>query len=337
MELLKPSPANSSPITPLGFLERSATIYGDCTSIIYNSKTYTWNQTNQRCLQLASALKSVMGIQGGDVISVLSPNLPAMYELHFAVPMSGAILNNINTRLDARTISVILCHSESKLIFVDFLSHSVILEAFSLFPPEIKPPVVILITDNDEDNSSSTVSLTYEGLLMKGDPNFKWVRPGSEWDPMVLNYTSGTTSAPKGVVHSHRGLFFTTVDSLIDWSVPKQPVFLWTLAMFHANGWCYPWGMAAVGGTNICLRKFDFFFFDKRRHFIRRLTQMITMLIPINKINDPGKQRSRLLEILSIITTVFSYFISYTITISLNMRDNTSIKRLRKKLNFTNV
>ncbi|KAI3982903.1 hypothetical protein MKX01_010386 [Papaver californicum] len=184
-----------------------------------------------------------MGIQRGDVISVLSPNLPAMYELHFAVPMSGAILNNINTRLDARTISVILCHSESKLIFVDILSHSLILEAFSLFPSEIKSPTLILITDDEDEtqnssSSSSTVDLnfTYEGLLKKGDPDFKWVRPNSEWDPMVLNYTSGTTSAPKGVVHSHRGIFIMTVDSLIDWSVPKQPIFLWTLAMFHANG-----------------------------------------------------------------------------------------------------
>ncbi|KAI3898144.1 hypothetical protein MKX03_021743 [Papaver bracteatum] len=278
MELLKPSPANSSPITPLGFLERSATVYGVSTSIIYNNKTYTWNQTNRRCLQLASALKSIMGIQRGDVISVLSPNLPAMYELHFAVPMSGAILNNINTRLDARTISVIL----------------LILEAFSLFPSEIKPPMLILITNDDEtENLSSSVDpdLTYEGLLKKGDPDFNWVRPESEWDPMVLNYTSGTISAPKGVVHSHRGLFIMTVDSLIDWSVPKQPVFLWTLEMFHANGWCYPWGMAAVGDTNICLRKFD----DAKSVYslIRQhnVTHMCGAPVVLNMLaNEPGKE-----------------------------------------------
>ncbi|KAI3921113.1 hypothetical protein MKX01_036092 [Papaver californicum] len=295
MELLKPSPANSSPITPLGFLERSATVYGDCTSIIYNNKTYTWNQTNRRCLQLASALKSIMGIQHGDVISVLSPNLPAMYELHFAVPMSGAILNNINTRLDARTISVILCHSESKLLFVDDLSHSVILEAFSLFPSEMKPPTLILITDDEDEtqnssSSSSTVDLKYEGLLKKGDPDFKWVRPNSEWDPMVLNYTSGTTSAPKGVVHSHRGLFIMTVDSLIDWSVPKQPIFLWTLAMFHANGWCYPWGVAAVGGTNICLRKFDAKSVYSLIHQ-HNVTHMCGAPVVLNMLaNEPGKE-----------------------------------------------
>ncbi|KAI3887994.1 hypothetical protein MKW92_021356 [Papaver armeniacum] len=258
MDLLKPSPANSSSLTTLGFLERAATVYGDSISIIYNKTTYTWKQTNRRCLQLASSLKS-MGIQRGDVISVLSPNLPAMYELHFAVPMSGAILNTINTRLDAHALSVILSHGESKLVFVDFLSRSLILEAFSLLPSENKSPTLIYIMD---EYSVSTVDdfdldFTYEGLISRGDPDFKWIRPNNEWDPMVLNYTSGTTSSPKGVVHSHRGIFIMTIDALMDWSVPKQPVFLWTLAMFHTNGWSFPWGMAAVGAVNICLRKFD--------------------------------------------------------------------------------
>ncbi|KAK7818642.1 putative acyl-activating enzyme 9 [Quercus suber] len=199
MEELRSRKANSSPLTPLGFLERAATVYGDYTSVIYNSTTYTWSQTHRRCLQLASSLSS-LGIKRGQVVSVIAPNIPAMYELHFAVPMSGAVLNSINTRLDARTISVLLRHSESKLWDQDQLS---------------------------------------------------------EWDPMILNYTSGTTSSPKGVVHCHRGIFFVTVTSIVDWGVPKQPVYLWTLPMFHANGWCFPWGMAALGATNICLRKFD--------------------------------------------------------------------------------
>ncbi|MCL7038058.1 hypothetical protein MKW94_012814 [Papaver nudicaule] len=250
MDLLKPSPANSSPLTPLGLLERAATVYGDCTSIIYNKTTYTWSQTNRRCLQLASSLKS-MGIQRGDVVSVLSPNLPAMYELHFAVPMSGAILNAINTRLDARTFSVILHHSESKLIFCFWwkkinpkrgFCRSLVLEAISLFPSEVKPPVLILIMDDDVHPIATVgdfnLDLTYERLVSIGDPDFKWVRPNSEWDPMVLNCTSGTTSAPKGAVN-------------------LCPVYLWTLSMFHSNGWSFPWGMAAVGGINICLRKFD--------------------------------------------------------------------------------
>ncbi|GLT97381.1 hypothetical protein SLE2022_149480 [Rubroshorea leprosula] len=260
MEELKPSFPNTSPLTPLGFLDRAATVYPNCTSIVYNSISYTWSQTHRRCLQLASALTSA-GISPGHVVSVLAPNIPAIYELHFAVPMSGAILNNINTRLDARTVSVLLRHGESKLLFVDVLSRDLALEAVSMFPPDAKRPVLVLITDDDASPSpavdSHHFSFNYESLMEKGDPDFNWFRPKSEWDPIVLNYTSGTTSSPKGVVHSHRGLFIMTIDSLIDWSVPKQPIYLWTLPMFHANGWSYTWGMAAVGGTNICVRRFD--------------------------------------------------------------------------------
>ncbi|XP_043715224.1 2-methylpropanoate--CoA ligase CCL4-like [Telopea speciosissima] len=261
MDLLKPTAANSPPLTPLGFLERAATVYGDCTSIIYNTTTYTWSQTYRRCLQLASALSS-LGIGRRQVVSVFAPNLPAVYELHFAIPMCGAILNTLNTRLDAHTISILLRHGESKLIFVDSSSRSLVLEAISLFPPNITPPLLYFIMDDDDVHTSSSpagddANLTYEGLIAKGDQAFKWVRPETEWDPMVLNYTSGTTSAPKGVVHTHRGLFIMALDSLIDWSVPKRVVYLWTLPMFHGNGWSYTWALAAVGATNVCVRKFD--------------------------------------------------------------------------------
>ncbi|KAK9115583.1 hypothetical protein Sjap_014530 [Stephania japonica] len=228
MEELRPSPPNSSPLTPLGFLDRAATVYGDCPSIIYNDTSYTWAQTHRRCLQLASSLVS-LGIRPGNVVSVLAPNVPPMYELHFAVPMSGAVLNNINTRLDSRTVSVLLSHCESKLLFVDIISYPVLQDALKEI---VDPPIVVLITDiyvTAPSDSSPTIDHTYEG----------------------------TTSAPKGVVHCHRGLFIVTVDSLIDWIVPKQPVYLWTLPMFHTNGWSFPWGMAAVGGTNVCLRKVD--------------------------------------------------------------------------------
>jgi acyl-CoA synthetase (AMP-forming)/AMP-acid ligase II len=260
MEELKPMPPSSCPFTPIGFLERAATVYGDCPSIIYNNTTYTWSQTYRRCLKVASSLSS-NGIKPGQVVSVVAPNVPAMYELQFAVPMSGAILNNINTRLDARTISILLRHSESKLVFVDYLSLRVILEALSLFPPETPCPALVLITDEEEEAppppSLAVDFCTYESMVEKGDPEFKWVQPQSEWDPVVLNYTSGTTSAPKGVVQSHRGTFTITIGSLIDWSLPKQAVYLWTLPIFHANGWSYPWGMAAVGGANICLRRVE--------------------------------------------------------------------------------
>ncbi|OMO57437.1 medium-chain-fatty-acid--CoA ligase [Corchorus capsularis] len=257
--LLPPSPANSTPLTTLGFLERAATAYGDSPSVVYNNVSYTWSQTHRRCLQMASSLNS-LGIQRGQVVSVVAPNLPSMYELQFAVPMSGAVLNNINTRLDAKTLSILLRHSESRLVFVDHQSSSLVLEAISHFPRNTKVPILVLIDDDDSSRNPSTSFEFldhYEGILEDGDPTFKWVRPKSELDPMVLNYTSGTTSNPKGVVISHRGAFIATINTLIDWPINNQPVYLWTLPMFHANGWGLPWGMAAVGGTNICLRKID--------------------------------------------------------------------------------
>jgi acyl-CoA synthetase (AMP-forming)/AMP-acid ligase II len=188
---------------------------------------------------------------------VLLPNVPAMYEMQFGVPMSGAVLNNINTRLDARTVAVLLHHSDSKLVFVDPSSLQLIGDALRLLPPGHPIPHVIPVEDPHEEEfpAAPADTLTYERLLDKGDPEFVWVQPESEWDPMVINYTSGTTSEPKGVVHCHRGTFLITVDSLIEWSVPPRPTYLWTLPMFHANGWSYPWGMAVVGGTNVCLRR----------------------------------------------------------------------------------
>ncbi|WMV14473.1 hypothetical protein MTR67_007858 [Solanum verrucosum] len=246
MDELKPTPPNSSPLTPITFLERAATIYGDCPSIVYNNTTHNWSQTHSRCLKVASSIAS-FGIQRNHVVSVVAPNIPAMYELHFAVPMAGAVLNTINLRLDARTISVLLRHSESKLLFVDCQSKSLILEALSLFPPEFHRPVLVLIEDEEFPIPKTDEFITtYEELVERGDSGFNWIRPKSEFDPIAMNYTSGTTSAPKGVVHSHRGIFVVSLDSLIEWSVPKQPVYLWTLPMFHANGWSYPWGMAAV-------------------------------------------------------------------------------------------
>ncbi|KAK1296715.1 putative acyl-activating enzyme 5, peroxisomal [Acorus calamus] len=257
---LKPSAANTCPLTPLGFIDRAATVYGDYPSVVYNDTVYTWSQTYHRCLRLASSLAS-MGIRKGDVVSVVAPNVPAMYEMHFGVPMSGAILNTINTRLNARTVSVLLRHSESKLVFVDCQSRALVDEALSLFPKkdDQKLPLLVFIGDDsvEEGKSLPPSSPTYERLIEMGNPDFKWVRPDSEWDPMILNYTSGTTSAPKGVVICHRGIFVVAMASVVDWALPKHPVYLWTLPMFHANGWSYPWGMAAVGGTNICLRRFD--------------------------------------------------------------------------------
>nr|AZP03078.1 acyl-activating enzyme [Primula forbesii] len=257
MDQLKPSKANSSPLTTLNFLERAATVYGDCPSVVHNNTTYTWHDTHRRCLRVASSISS-NGIKRGHVVSVVAPNIPAMYELQFAVPMSGAVLNNINIRLDTHTISVLLRHSESKLVFVDSQFLPLVLQAVSLFPKSYQRPPLILIEDDEfPSNLTAEIYSTYEKMVENGDPEFEWVCPINEWDPMILNYTSGTTSSPKGVVHCHRGIFIVTIDTIIDWSLPKQPVYLWTLPIFHANGWSFPWGMAAVGGTNVCLRKLD--------------------------------------------------------------------------------
>ncbi|XVF39231.1 hypothetical protein PTKIN_Ptkin01aG0019200 [Pterospermum kingtungense] len=261
MELLLPNSANST-LTTLSFLDRAATAYGDTPSLVYDNISYTWSQTYRRCLKMASSLTS-LGIQRGQVVSVVAPNVPSMYELQFAVPMSGAVLNNMNTRLDASTLSVLLQHSESKLVFVDHQFSSLVLEAISLFPRNTKPPFLVLIDDENDSSGSNNPSLTvdfldhYEEMLEDGDPNFNWVRPKSEWDPIVLNYTSGTTNCPKGVKLSHRTAFIITMNALVDLSVPQHPVYLWALPIFHCNGWSFPWGMAAVGGTNVCLRKVD--------------------------------------------------------------------------------
>ncbi|CAO2836945.1 unnamed protein product [Amaranthus hypochondriacus] len=269
MDLLIPFSPNSVPLTPIHFLERAATAYTHCPSLTYthNNTTlnHTWDQTYTRCIQTASSLKS-LGIKQGDIVSVLAPNIPSMYELQFSVPMAGAIINNINTRLDSRSLSVLLLHSQSKLVFVDSFLYPLIIKAISLFPSNTPHPQIILIDENhDHDHDHQDRKITngysfdyeYNQLVEGGDPNFKWVRPKSEWDAIALNYTSGTTNNPKGVVLSHRGNYILAIDTLLEWSVPKQPVYLWTLPMFHANGWSLTWGMAAVGASNICLRKVD--------------------------------------------------------------------------------
>ncbi|XP_057798727.1 2-methylpropanoate--CoA ligase CCL4-like [Salvia miltiorrhiza] len=250
------SPANYPPaLTPLNFLERAALIYGDCPSIIYNGITRTWAETRIRCLKLASSI-AALGISRGDVVSVVAPNIPAMCELHFAVPMAAAVLNAISLRLNANAVSNLLRHGDSKLVFVDSESASLVREAVSLLRPPHHRPILVLIGDDGCDERSS-FDLDYESMVENGDAAFEWVRPRSEWDPMVLNYTSGTTAAPKGVVHSHRSAFLQSLNMLFEWGVPQRPVYLWTLPMFHCNGWNLAWGMAAVGGANVCLRRVD--------------------------------------------------------------------------------
>ncbi|KAI4388876.1 hypothetical protein MLD38_001166 [Melastoma candidum] len=301
MEELKPSPANSTPLTPLVFLDRTATVYGDCPSVVYGSTVYTWSQTHRRCLSLASSLSS-LGLGRGHVVSVMAPNVPALYELHFAVPMCGAVLNCVNIRLNAQTISVILRHGESRLLFVDVQLQGLVQEALALLPEDHPHPILVLIRDDSVQDPPSELGLgfysTYEEMVEKGDPGFEWVRPASEWDPITLNYTSGTTASPKGVVHCHRGTYLASIDSLINWGVPKQPVYLLTLPMFHSNGWSFPWGMAMVGGTNVCVRKVDTDIIHRLIH-THRVTHMCGAPVVLNMITTGGKQLDHPVKILT--------------------------------------
>lgn len=248
--------ANYVPLSPISFLERSAKVYRDRTSVVYGSLKYTWAQTHERCLRLACAL-SQLGISRGDVVAALAPNIPAMYELHFGVPMAGAILCALNTRHDSAMISVLLRHSEAKIIFVDFQLHDIAQGALDLLTKSgMKPPILVLIPESDGSSPSPITSYTYEyeSLLETGHHGFKIKRPENELEPISVNYTSGTTSQPKGVIYNHRGAYLNTLATVLLHGMGSTSVYLWTVPMFHCNGWCLAWGVAAQGGTNICLR-----------------------------------------------------------------------------------
>uniref|UniRef100_A0A5B7CCG9 Putative acyl-activating enzyme 2 isoform X2 n=1 Tax=Davidia involucrata TaxID=16924 RepID=A0A5B7CCG9_DAVIN len=257
MEGLVRSPANYVPLSPISFLERAAKVYRDRTSIVYGSLRYTWEETHERCLRLASSLTQ-LGISRGDVVATLAPNVPAMHELHFAVPMTGAVLCTLNARHDSAMLSVILKHSEAKVIFVDYQLLEIAHGALDLLASaEIKPPIIVLICESDGSSPTNITSYTceYESLLATGHNEFVTMRPKSEWDPISINYTSGTTSRPKGVVYSHRGAYLNSIATVFLHGMGSMPVYLWTVPMFHCNGWCLIWGLAALGGTNICLRR----------------------------------------------------------------------------------
>ncbi|PRQ47248.1 putative 4-coumarate--CoA ligase [Rosa chinensis] len=250
--------ANHVPLSPIGFLERAAKAYRDRTSVIYGSLKYTWAQTHQRCLKLASALTR-LGISRGDVLSGCNfgTNVPTMHELHFAAPMAGAVLCTLNARLDSAMISVLLCHSEAKIVFVDHQLLGIVDGALELITEKAvsKPPIVVLIADSDGSSSpNSSTSETeppyeYESLLESGNSGFEIRRPKSEWDPISVNYTSGTTSRPKGVVYNHRGAYLNSLATVLLCRIGSMPVNLWTAPMFHCHGWSLIWGLAAQGGT----------------------------------------------------------------------------------------
>ena len=246
--------ANHVPLSPLSFLERTAQIYPDRPSVIHGARRFTWRETYARCRRLASALAS-RGIGRGDTVAVMLPNVPAMVEAHFGVPMTGAVLNTLNTRLDPEAIAFMLSHGEAKVLITDPEFASIIAPALELL--EGPKPLVIDALDAEYPGTTCLGEIEYEDFLAKADPEFKWSLPADEWDAIALNYTSGTTGNPKGVVFHHRGAYLNSASNIISWGMPQHAVYLWTLPLFHCNGWCFAWTLAANAGVNVCLRKVD--------------------------------------------------------------------------------
>jgi fatty-acyl-CoA synthase len=245
--------ANSAPLTPLSFLERAAYVYPRRLAVIHGEQRQTWGETYERCRRLGSALAR-RGIGAGDTVAAILPNTPPMYEAHFGVPMCGAVLNTLNTRLDPEAIAFMLEHGEAKLLLVDREFSGVAEKALALVN---KPVEVIDVEDPEFAGGKRLGRKTYEELLGEGDPQWEWRWPQDEWEAISLNYTSGTTGNPKGVVYHHRGAYLNAICNIVTWSMPQHAVYLWTLPMFHCNGWTFPWSMAANAGTNVCLRKVE--------------------------------------------------------------------------------
>ena len=247
------TPANYAPLTPLTFIERTASIYPDRISVIHGTTRYTWKETFARCRRLASALAK-RGIGLGDTVAVMLPNTPPMYEAHFGVPVTGAVLNALNTRLDAESIAFMLDHGDAKLLITDREYSPIVEKALALAKNK---PAVIDVDDPAFAGGKLLGEKDYEALLLEGDPECPWGGPADEWQAIALGYTSGTTGNPKGVVTHHRGAYLNALGNIMVWAMPHHAIYLWTLPMFHCNGWCFPWTMAANAGTNVCLRKVE--------------------------------------------------------------------------------
>jgi fatty-acyl-CoA synthase len=251
---LDKTPANFVALTPLSFLARTAAIYPGHVSAVYEGRVFTWSQTYARCRRFASYLAG-RNIGRGDTVAAMLPNIPAMNELHFAVPMAGAVLNALNIRLDAASIAFQLEHGGAKIILVDPEFTGVISEALALMTGP--KPLVIDVDDKAFTGGKRIGALEYEDALSQGDEEFAARLPQDEWDAIALSYTSGTTGNPKGVVTHHRGAYLNAVSNILAGNLGQHPVYLWTLPMFHCNGWCFPWTIAAAAGVNVCLRKVD--------------------------------------------------------------------------------
>ena len=257
---LPPNSANFAAMSPLTFIERTAQVYPNRLAVVHGlgaqTRRQTWSQTYDRCRQLASALTQA-GVGKNDTVAVMLPNTPPMVEAHFGVPMAGAVLNALNTRLDPETVAFMLDHGEAKVVIVDPEFSATLNKALALRQSQ-RPLLVIDVLDPLYTGPSERIgAVDYEAFLAQGDPQFAWALPENEWDAIALNYTSGTTGNPKGVVYHHRGATTNAISNILEWDMPKHAAYLWTLPMFHCNGWCFPWTLAARAGVNVCLRRVD--------------------------------------------------------------------------------
>ncbi|MGJ3260650.1 MAG: acyl-CoA synthetase [Rhodospirillales bacterium] len=249
---LDQTPANYTPLSPLSFIRRTAAVYPDMTSVIHGKRRYTWAETYARCKRLGSALAK-RGVGKGDTVAVMASNTPEMYECAFGPAMIGAVVNTLNVRLDGDIIAFSLNHGEAKVLIADTEFSATVKAALAKIDRDI---IVIDIDDPEFDGDGETLGeMDYEAFLQTGDEDLDWDLPESEWDAISLNYTSGTTGDPKGVVYHHRGAYLNASSNVLGWNMTHHPVYLWTLPMFHCNGWCFPWTIAALAGTNVCLRR----------------------------------------------------------------------------------
>ena len=245
--------ANYTPLSPLSLIARAARVYPQYTAQIHGERRITWGETYTRCRRLASALAR-RGIGVGDTVAVMAPNVPAIFEASFGVPMAGAVVNTLNVRLDAPAIAFCLRHGEARALITDREFSPVVKAALAELD---SPPLVIDVDDPGAAGGELLGDIEYEALLAEGDPDYDWQLPDDEWRAISLNYTSGTTGNPKGVVYHHRGAYLNALSNALGWNMGPHPVYLWTLPMFHCNGWCYPWTLAAMAGVSVCLRRVE--------------------------------------------------------------------------------